>query len=111
MKIGIKPIITSKSAKFEYVENAEYMFKDIIPESVEVFIFTNNPISIKIRERSITELKENIDIEDIKIISDNGKNNNYIYLLPGVWNFDSYNNTILDKEFEEIKDYLDKYDL
>ena len=114
MKIGIKFIvIDSNSSEFEYVENAEYMFRDNISENtkVEVFIFTNNPINtdIKIvRERSLTEVK---DIDGVKIIEDDNKDFNYVYLLPGIWNFNSNDHTILDKELETVRDFVSKYEL
>lgn len=115
MKIGIKLTVEDRSsAAFEYIEDAEYIFRDDKPKLVDVFIFTKNPISNDrkiIRGRSM--IKYNDDISDIQIIEDDGREYNYVYLLPGKWLFDVYNNIIEygNEDLNIVKDYLSKYDL
>lgn len=120
MKIGIRFIKKSElnvsSCQFEFTEDAELTFRDEEdkPKSVELFIFTKNPISSDkriIRLRPMVEYKGNTS--DIQIIEDDGKECNYVYTAPGEWQFDIPNNII---EFDNgdlkiIKDYLSKYDL
>lgn len=117
MKIGIRLIkekeLSAASFETEYIEDAEYVFRDDKPKSAEVFIFTKNPIDKDrkiIRGRSIIEYKNSMD--DIQIIEDDNKKYNYIYLLPGMWLFDTHNCVIEydNGDLDKIRDYLSKYD-